>query len=174
MTSCSSSRTRTTRTRIVKTFMDAVPSGSYLVDLVPRGGARARAASRRRRGRPATTRWSATPMNRRSRDEIVRFFEGIEIVEPGYVHMSRWRPDPEDELPERYSPAHRGRRPQALRASRSGREQELDSCGSCSRAQGLSRPGSSATSRESSARGTHDSAPISAGFGSGSVASRAT
>ena len=29
----------------------------------------------------------------------------LDIVEPGYVHMSRWRPDPGAELPERFSPA---------------------------------------------------------------------
>jgi hypothetical protein len=47
----------------------------------------------------------AIPMTRRSRAEIARFFEGLDIVEPGYVHMSRWRPDPGAALPERFSPA---------------------------------------------------------------------
>ena len=42
---------------LVHRFMDAVPSGSYLVISCP-WPRRARAASRRRGRRPATTRWS--------------------------------------------------------------------------------------------------------------------
>jgi hypothetical protein len=42
-----------------------------------------------------------SPVNMRSRDEIARFFEGYEMVEPGLVPMPRWRPEsagpPEDE-----------------------------------------------------------------------------
>jgi SAM-dependent methyltransferase len=39
------------------------------------------------------------PLIMRSRDEIGRFFEGYEMVEPGLVPMPRWRPDtaPEDD-----------------------------------------------------------------------------
>lgn len=29
----------------------------------------------------------------RSRDEIARFFDGYEMVEPGLVAMPEWRPD---------------------------------------------------------------------------------
>src|SRR3954468_10707016 len=41
------------------------------------------------------------PLIMRSRDEIARFFEGYDMVEPGLVPMPRWRPDtaPEDEDP---------------------------------------------------------------------------
>ncbi|MEU9591383.1 SAM-dependent methyltransferase [Streptomyces sp. NPDC048219] len=41
------------------------------------------------------------PLVMRSRDEIARFFEGYEMVEPGLVPMPRWRPEtpPEDEDP---------------------------------------------------------------------------
>jgi len=87
---------------IVRTFMDAVPSGSYLAISCPE----------RVDGDPVSAEGSArynqvvaTPMVRRSRDEIAHFFEGLEILEPGFVHMTRWRPDPGDPLPEKYSPA---------------------------------------------------------------------
>lgn len=40
-----------------------------------------------------------SPLIMRSRDEIARFFEGYDMVEPGLVPMANWRPDtaPEDE-----------------------------------------------------------------------------
>lgn len=39
-----------------------------------------------------------SPLVMRSREEIARFFDGTELVEPGLVSMPRWRPDgPEEE-----------------------------------------------------------------------------
>ncbi|MGY6019757.1 SAM-dependent methyltransferase [Streptomyces spinosirectus] len=45
------------------------------------------------------------PLIMRSRDEIARFFEGYDMVEPGLVPMPRWRPQtaPEDEDPFAFS-----------------------------------------------------------------------
>ncbi|MFD9000201.1 SAM-dependent methyltransferase [Streptomyces sp. NPDC059582] len=45
------------------------------------------------------------PLIMRSRNEIERFFEGYDMVEPGLVPMPRWRPDtaPEDEDPYAFS-----------------------------------------------------------------------
>ncbi|MBK3646218.1 MULTISPECIES: SAM-dependent methyltransferase [Streptomyces] len=45
------------------------------------------------------------PLIMRSRDEIERFFEGYDMVEPGLVPMPHWRPDtaPEDEDPYAFS-----------------------------------------------------------------------
>ncbi|OAH14866.1 SAM-dependent methyltransferase [Streptomyces jeddahensis] len=45
------------------------------------------------------------PLVMRSRDEIARFFEGFEMVEPGLVDMPHWRPEtpPEDEDPYAFS-----------------------------------------------------------------------
>jgi SAM-dependent methyltransferase len=37
------------------------------------------------------------PLIMRSRDEIARFFEGYDMVEPGLVAMPRWHPEPEPE-----------------------------------------------------------------------------
>lgn len=41
------------------------------------------------------------PLIMRSRDEVARFFEGYDMVEPGLVSPAKWRPDtaPEDEDP---------------------------------------------------------------------------
>jgi S-adenosyl methyltransferase len=76
---------------IVKTLMDAVPSGSYLaiVDGVNVYG-----------GKPfadAMEVWNehANPQYiLRSPQQITRFFEGLELLEPGVVSSPLWRPDP--------------------------------------------------------------------------------
>jgi hypothetical protein len=39
---------------------------------------------------------SATPMAYRSRDEILRFFDGLDLVEPGLTTVTRWRQEPAD------------------------------------------------------------------------------
>ncbi|GGY07048.1 SAM-dependent methyltransferase [Streptomyces djakartensis] len=45
------------------------------------------------------------PLVMRTREEITRFFEGYDMVEPGLVAMPRWRPDttPEDDDPYAFS-----------------------------------------------------------------------
>ncbi|CAL9353734.1 hypothetical protein SUDANB145_00519 [Streptomyces sp. enrichment culture] len=45
------------------------------------------------------------PLIMRTREEIARFFEGYDMVEPGLVPMARWRPEgaPEDEDPYAFS-----------------------------------------------------------------------
>jgi SAM-dependent methyltransferase len=42
-----------------------------------------------------------TPMTMRSRDQIARFFTGLELVEPGLVSISQWRPEVDDLAVER-------------------------------------------------------------------------
>jgi O-methyltransferase involved in polyketide biosynthesis len=73
---------------IVKRLLDAVPSGSHLVindgtntseEIV--AGARASSGG----GHPYTL---------RSPEEIARFFDGLELLEPGVVSTPRWRPEP--------------------------------------------------------------------------------
>jgi SAM-dependent methyltransferase len=39
---------------------------------------------------------SATPMAYRSRDEILRFFDGLDLVEPGLTTVTRWREESPD------------------------------------------------------------------------------
>jgi len=76
--------------RIVSTLLDAVPPGSYLaithpaIDQVPEHSAQAERSLTRAMGQPVTF---------RSHAEVSRFFEGLQLVEPGVVAVQEWRPD---------------------------------------------------------------------------------
>jgi S-adenosyl methyltransferase len=76
---------------IVNHVMDAVPSGSYLVISHPTTelGGDANAEAMRF--------WNAhakPPITARTGAEIARFFGGLELIEPGLVPCTQWRPDP--------------------------------------------------------------------------------
>ncbi len=78
---------------IVNHVMDAVPSGSYLVVSHPTTelGGDANAEAMRF--------WNAhakPPITARTGAEIARFFGGLELVDPGLVPCTQWRPDPVD------------------------------------------------------------------------------
>ncbi|MDX6328601.1 MAG: hypothetical protein QOI83_984 [Streptomycetaceae bacterium] len=73
----------------VARLLEAVPSGSYLALTHPtlELGGEANAAAMRfwnENAKPAIV--------ARSREEVTRFFDGLEIVEPGLVSCSHWRP----------------------------------------------------------------------------------
>ncbi len=75
---------------LVATLMDAVPPGSYLTvsHLASDIAAMARAE--------ATERLRLLMHEKqtlRSRSEVARFFEGLEMIEPGLVRIPEWRPD---------------------------------------------------------------------------------
>jgi SAM-dependent methyltransferase len=76
--------------RIIATLRDALAPGSYLVlthvseDLVADKSAARRAA--------ATYKKASERICPRTRDEILGFFEGFELVEPGLVSVDCWRP----------------------------------------------------------------------------------
>jgi hypothetical protein len=80
-----------------------VPSGSYLAVSHPakdtQAGATAAAAERLRRHSPVG-------LTLRTAAEVARFFDGLEIVEPGLVRVHRWRPDPGDVSPAREATIH--------------------------------------------------------------------
>jgi hypothetical protein len=75
---------------IVRTLMDAVPSGSYLVISHPASdvdqGTLAAAVEQ------LNQRMGGVQALPRSHREIMRFFDGLELVEPGLVQVHRWRP----------------------------------------------------------------------------------
>ena len=78
---------------IVAELMRAAASGSYLVISHPASDIEARSAAQ------AAQRYNdrvASPMRRRSRDEVRRFFRGLDLVEPGIVQSYQWRPEPGD------------------------------------------------------------------------------
>jgi len=82
--------------RVVATLRDALAPGSYLVLGHGTGD-----------GSPATVgaaqemynRSVATQAHVRSHAEILRFFDGFELVEPGLVYVPLWRPDSPADIP---------------------------------------------------------------------------
>jgi hypothetical protein len=93
---------------IVRRYVDALPSGSFLVlehvggdseEIVKLGEAvkAAKAAN-----------FTLIP---RSFAEVARFFEGLELVEPGLVTVDGWRPDEPPSEYENTSPCGVGRKP---------------------------------------------------------------
>ncbi len=83
--------------QIVTRLVDAVPPGSYLAlthaTLDPSLGGEATAEA----NAEAQKFWNenaAVPITPRTRQQILRFFDGLQVIEPGLVSMSRWRPEP--------------------------------------------------------------------------------
>jgi O-methyltransferase involved in polyketide biosynthesis len=81
---------------VVDRLLDAVPSGSYLVVTHPtlELGGEANEAAMRFWNEHATP-----PITARSREEFAGFLARVELVEPGIVSCTRWRPDPGDGEP---------------------------------------------------------------------------
>ncbi|MGW7541125.1 SAM-dependent methyltransferase [Streptomyces sp. NPDC054770] len=81
---------------IVTTLMDALPSGSYLsVNDGSRG-----IDPVFEQAQDAYNNSGAVPYNLRSIDEISAFFDGLELVEPGVVSVTEWRPEAGSGVPE--------------------------------------------------------------------------
>jgi S-adenosyl methyltransferase len=79
--------------------VDALPSGSYLVlthstpDEVPDDVTEARKGVY-----PGASAQVVTP---RSSEDIARFFDGLELTDPGLVNVTLWRPDRPSHTPQR-------------------------------------------------------------------------
>ena len=80
---------------IVATLMDALPSGSYLVISHPASDIHPGQAEAQRRYNERVS----TPQTLRTRAEVSRFFEGLDLVPPGLVYVHEWRPGPDDIVP---------------------------------------------------------------------------
>jgi O-methyltransferase involved in polyketide biosynthesis len=79
--------------QVVRRLVDSVPPGSYLVISHPTTEVDAGPMTE------AVRFWNqqgSSPMTLRTREELLRFFDGMELVEPGVVTCSRWRPDSVD------------------------------------------------------------------------------
>ena len=78
--------------RIIREVMDAVPSGSYLAighhtaDIYPEVRAFAARLSELNPAFPSTL---------RDRQQVADLFAGLDLVEPGVVQISEWRPEPD-------------------------------------------------------------------------------
>jgi O-methyltransferase involved in polyketide biosynthesis len=76
--------------RIVRRLAGAVVPGSYLVISHPTTEVDAEPMTE------AVRYWNqqgSAPMTLRTREELLRLFDGMELVEPGVVTCSRWRPE---------------------------------------------------------------------------------
>jgi hypothetical protein len=82
---------------LVARFRDAVAPGSYLALSHATAGERADRAAEHRGFYQRT----ATPMTMRTTDQVRALFDGWELVEPGLVYLSQWRPDPDAPAMER-------------------------------------------------------------------------
>jgi O-methyltransferase involved in polyketide biosynthesis len=75
---------------LVRTIMDALPSGSYLVVTQPTGDVITATITE------AIDRYNEhlieSPVHLRTTEEIRRFFDGLELIDPGLVQLHRWRP----------------------------------------------------------------------------------
>ncbi|MBB3051799.1 O-methyltransferase involved in polyketide biosynthesis [Prauserella isguenensis] len=78
---------------VIRNYVDRLRPGSYLLsshmtdDGVPAEGEEERAAIRDQYAR------SSSPLFLRSREEFARFFDGLELVEPGIAWTPEWKPD---------------------------------------------------------------------------------
>ncbi|KAB2351662.1 SAM-dependent methyltransferase [Actinomadura rudentiformis] len=81
---------------IVERLVAGLPSGSYLAlyDGTDTEPAYVEALRRYNAGK------GVIPYTARSPQLIARYFDGLEVLEPGIVPVSRWRPEPLDETPE--------------------------------------------------------------------------
>jgi S-adenosyl methyltransferase len=89
---------------MVRKVLDAVPSGSYLAlyDSAPVSPEVVEAAR-------IWNESAALPYHLRSVARLAQFFEGLELVEPGLVPVTRWRPDTDAGEVEQYGAV--GRKP---------------------------------------------------------------
>ena len=89
---------------IVARLMAALPAGSYLTISHPAIDIHHTQANAQR----VYNERVATPQTLRTREQVARFFTGLELVEPGLVQVHQWRPDPGDFAPEGTVSAHGG------------------------------------------------------------------
>jgi S-adenosyl methyltransferase len=81
---------------IVARLMEAVAPGSYLVISHPASDVDPDAAAEAARQYDSML---PTSQTNRTRAQVMRFFEGLRLLEPGVVPLNRWRPDANDREP---------------------------------------------------------------------------
>jgi hypothetical protein len=83
-------------TGVVRTLLEALPSGSHLVlshgsvEGMPERSAQLEDA------KDLYRRNTSSQLFTRTREEVLRFFDGLDLVEPGVVWVPQWRPDAGD------------------------------------------------------------------------------
>ncbi|MFB9319203.1 SAM-dependent methyltransferase [Cryptosporangium minutisporangium] len=79
---------------VVSRLVDALPSGSYLAMSHLTGEFQPEETKKTE----AMYKAQGMKLRTRSKDEITRFFDGLELVEPGVTLTHRWRPDALDRV----------------------------------------------------------------------------
>jgi hypothetical protein len=93
---------------ILRTFREALPSGSYLVfthathDVM---------SAKEHEALQEVCKELREPVELRGQDEIAAFFDGFELIEPGLVYAPEWRPDRPYRSPTGWLLAGVGRKP---------------------------------------------------------------
>ena len=77
---------------VVATVMDAMPAGSYLT--VSHLASDVLEGSTQQNLESSTSPLFQQHFTYRTREQVARFFEGMDFVEPGVVRLEEWRPDP--------------------------------------------------------------------------------
>ena len=77
---------------IVASLMDVMPSGSYLA--LSHLGPEFFDPETLREAQDVSGRRVQQQMTWRNREQVARFFEGTDLVEPGLVPVEEWRPEP--------------------------------------------------------------------------------
>jgi SAM-dependent methyltransferase len=83
--------------QIMATLRDALAPGSYLV--LGHGTNEAKPAVAQA-AEKVYNRSITTSIHVRSRADILRFFDGFDLVDPGLVYIPEWRPDSPEDVPE--------------------------------------------------------------------------
>jgi hypothetical protein len=81
---------------IVNRLVGALPSGSYLVI---NDGTNVIEGESRDEATRSYENSGGVPYHPRTPEQIARFFDGLELVEPGVVTCTHWRPDPVPAIP---------------------------------------------------------------------------
>jgi hypothetical protein len=76
---------------IVASLLEALPSGSYLVLAHPASDIRTTQMAEMTRR--VNERMSGPKATMRDRAAVTRFFDGLELLEPGVVQPQQWRPE---------------------------------------------------------------------------------
>jgi hypothetical protein len=80
---------------ITAELMAALPRGSFLSVSHPASDIHPGQAEAQKRYNERVS----TPQTLRTRNEVCRFFDGLDLVEPGVVYVHTWHPDPDDTTP---------------------------------------------------------------------------
>jgi SAM-dependent methyltransferase len=81
--------------RVVRTLRDALAPGSYIAISHPTNEG---APEEQEAEAGALYAAAGSPIRLRSRAEIERFFDGLDVIEPGLVFLPLWRPEDPDDL----------------------------------------------------------------------------